>query len=155
MRQVTEFCEDMTKHSEVARPALAVKIGHDCEVEMPQKMIKPPDASRTSLAEPRGSGKASLLDVLQSHRCSAKRLRSAMRIPLGTPPSMLLLPDLTPQTQRSSAVPREREEPTESTPKERSRSHSRKPPLPSSPVRLTQTRRQTLVREVRLQKSRE
>ena len=119
---------------------------------MPQKMIKPPDASQTYLVEPRGSGKANLLDVLQSHMCAAmpafpRRLRSPRRIPLGTPPSMVLLPDLRPQTQR-------REEPTEGTPRKRSRSRSRKPPLPSSPVRLTQTRRQTLVREVGIQNCR-
>ena len=117
-----EFCKDMTKPFEIARPAPAAKTGDDCEVKMPQKMIKPPDASQTYLVEPRGSGKANLLDVLQSHMCAAmpafpRRLRSPRRIPLGTPPSMVLLPDLRPQTQR-------REEPTEGTPRKRSRSRS-------------------------------
>ena len=107
-----------------------------------------------------GRARLLLLDVLQFHGCAAmpvfpQRLRSPRRIPWGTPSSMLLLPNLTSQTQRSSAVRRKREEPTESTPRGRCRSRSKKPPLPCSLVRSTQASRQTLVREVGHQISRE
>ena len=64
-----ESCEDMKTTLEIAQPAPAAKTGDECEVKMPQK--KPPVASQTSLAEPLGSGKAGLLDVLQPHSCAA------------------------------------------------------------------------------------
>ena len=72
-----QVCKDMTKPSEIARPAPAAKTGDDCEVKMPQKVIKPPDTSQTYLVELRVSGKANLLDVLQSHRCAEMPVFSA------------------------------------------------------------------------------
>ena len=131
-----ESSEDVKKPSEIAQPVPTAKTGDECKIEMPQKIKPPEERVDRLLRNFVGRARPACLTS-----CNPTRRQIAQEDPLETPPSMLLLPDLTPQPRRSSAVPRKKVEPTEGTSRVRSRSRSRKLPLSCSPVQLTQTRR--------------